>query len=236
MNNTIQNMNNTIQKIKIDEMRLKIVETISKTPFEDFTIEKIKESIDEKTNYPTIYRKVDSLIKEGILSKSMYGMASQIKINLKNEKTISLLSLIETKKFELFFSKLKGTLAASIREITKDTRNIHEFKCVLIFGSYAKGTPTRESDIDMLIIYEPSRFIHKEGYEQYIKEIKSSMTGIIKVNESRGVAKINPIIVSSEEHKEMIANKEINVAKETLINHLILKGYSAYWREISGCI
>ena len=229
-------MNNTIQNIKIDEIRLKIVETVSRTPFEEFTIEKIKENIDEKANYPTIYRKVDSLIKEGILSKSMYGMASQIKINLKNEKTISLLSLIETKKFELFFSKLKGVLLTSINEVTKNARDIPEFKCVLIFGSYSKRTYTKKSDMDILVIYEPSRFIPKENYEVYIKEIKSAMIGAFRVNELRGGPKINPIMVSSEEHKEMITNKEINVAKETLINHLILKGYSGYWREISECI
>lgn len=229
-------MNNTIQNTKIDEMKLRIVETVSRLPFEYFTVEKIRESVNGKTSYPTTHRKVDSLVKEGILSKSMYGMASQIKINIKNEKTISLLSLIETKKFELFFGKLKGALSTSIREITKDTGNIPEFKCVLIFGSYAKGTQARESDIDILIIYEPSKFIPKEGYEQYIRDIKSSMTGIIKVNELRGGARVNPILVSNEEHKEMLVNKEINVAKETLLKHIILKGYSEYWVEISRCI
>lgn len=228
-------MNSINQNIKIDEMKLKIVEIVSKSPFEYFTIEKINKSVAGKTNYPTIYRKVDSLIKEGILSKSMYGMASQIKINLKNEKTISLLSLVEAKRFELFFGKLKGALAASIYEITKDTKDLAEFNCILIFGSYAKGTQTKDSDIDMLIVYEPSKFIHKNLYEQYIKEIKSSMIGIIKVNELRGGAKINPIIVSGEEHKEMIANKEKNVGKETLLNHIVLKGYSKYWTEISRC-
>ncbi|MEK6969211.1 MAG: nucleotidyltransferase domain-containing protein [Nanoarchaeota archaeon] len=231
-------MNTTIQNMKIDDLKLAIIKTVSKQPFESFTVDKIKELIKNekiKTNYATIHRKVEFLINQKVFSKSMYGMASQIKIDLNNETAISLLSLIETKKFELFFSRLKGDLSTSIHEITKDTINIPEVKCVLIFGSFAKGTQTKESDVDMLIIYEPSTFIPKERYEQYIKEIKSSIVSIIKVNEFRGRAKINPIVVSSEEHKEMIVNKEINVGTETLLNHILLKGYSDYWREIARC-
>lgn len=235
MNTIIQKMNNTIQKLKIDELMLKVIELVSKFPFEAFTVDKIRKSI-RTTNYATMYRKIDYLVEQKILSKSMYGMASQIRINLQNENTISLLSLIETKKFEQFFIRLKGNLFTSINEIIKDTRMISEFKCVLIFGSYAKGAQTAKSDLDLLVIYEASSLIHKENYEHYVNEIKKSMRGIIKTSELRGGPTINPIIVSTEEHKEMILNKEHNVGKETLLNHVILKGYREYWEEIANVI
>ncbi len=228
-------MKNTNHIMKIDGLELGILEAISKSPSELFTIERITRLMGAKSNYPAVYRRVSYLIRENILSKSMYGMASQIKINLANERTLSLLSLTEAKKSELFFSRLKGILSSSLREIIKDTKEMPEFKCILIFGSYAKGTFTKESDIDMLIICEYSKFISSENYEQYARQIKSSMMGILKVNELRGGAKINPIVVSSEEHKEMLINAEANVGKEALLNHIILKGYNEYWIEISRC-
>jgi len=237
MDTTIHKMDNTIQDTKIDELSLDIIELVSKYPFETFTVDKIKELISKHadTSYATVYRKVESLVEQHILNKSMYGMASQIKINLDNEKTISLLSLIEANKLEKFFKKLKGNLSISVNEIIKDTSELSDVKCVFIFGSYANGTQTKESDLDIFVIEEPSKEVTKEHYVAYLKAIRSSMIGILRTSELRGGPKINPIIVTSSEHKEMILNKEVNVAKETLLNHIILKGFSEYWREIANC-
>lgn len=230
-------MDNTIQNTKIDELSLDIIELVSKYPFELFTIDKIKESISKQvdTNYATIYRKVESLVEQGILSKSMYGMASQIKLNLGSEKTISLLALIESKKLEEFLNKFKGLLGITLNEIIKDTKDTVEDKCILIFGSYAKGTQTKNSDLDVLVILEPSKYIQQQHFDNYLESIKKSMMGMLRINELKGAPKINPIIVSNREHKEMVLNKEPNVAKETLLNHIILKGFSEYWREIAIC-
>ncbi len=240
MNTIIQKMDNTIQNTKIDELSLDIVELVSKHPFEVFTIDVIKDKISKQgdvKNYATMYRKVESLVNQGILAKSMYGMASQIRINLENAKTISILSLIETKKHARFLNKLKGTLFTSINEIIKETSKLLEFIGVIIFGSYAKGRQTKDSDLDVLVIYGLPSLINlsQEQSTKYQEDIKHSMIGILKKSELRGGPKINSIIVSINEHKEMILNKEVNVAKETLLNHIILKGFSEYWREIAIC-
>lgn len=224
-----------MNNIKIDEMGLSIVETMSRSPFESYTIERIRSLIGRNANYPTIYRKTGSLVSEGILSKSMYGMASQIRIDANSEKAISILSMVEARKSESFFGKLKGILLTSMREIVNDTINIPEIKCIMIFGSYAKEKENRNSDLDLLVIYEPSSFMPKESYENYVNEIKRSIMGIIKINELKGSPIMNPIIVTSEEHRDMILNKDINVAKEALPAHIILKGYGDYWREVLGC-
>ena len=235
MNTTIQKMTNTIQNTKIDELSLDVIDLVSKYPFESFTIDKIKELISKntKTNYATIYRKVDSLVNQGILSKSKYGMASKININLGNEQTLSLLAFVEAKKLEKFLNKLKGNLSISMNEIIKDTTP--ENKCIIVFGSYAKGNQTKESDLDIFEIYEPSKYVQPQNFDYYIDGLKKSIRGMLKTSELRGGPKINPIIVSSSEHKEMILNKEVNVAKEVLLNHIILKGFSEYWREIAIC-
>lgn len=224
-------MNNT----KIDDLKLTIIELISKTPFEKFSVDKIKKLVIQsgvKTNYATIYRKVDSLIEQNILVKSMYGMTSDIKINLQSDNALSLLSLIENKKSESFLNNLKGNTKISLLEIKKDVKDVMELKTVIIFGSYAKGTQTATSDLDILVIFEASKLIKNKNY---VEEIRGSIRGILKTNELRGGAKINPIIVNSEENREMINNQENNVGKEALLNHIVLKGDTEYWREIAKC-
>ena len=238
MDNYIQKMNKTIQNEKISELSLIILDLLSKTPFKIFTIDEIKENlikINVKTNYATVYRNVDYLVKQGILLKEKYGMASKIQISCSSEKTASLLSLIETNKFESFFGKLRGFLLTTVREITSDVRGINDFRYVLIFGSYAKGTQHKNSDLDLLVIYDVPDVIKNwsgEQKENYIKDTKKSINGILKTSQLRGSPNINPIIVSSDEHKDMIINNEDNIAKETLLNHIILKGYHEYWLDI----
>ena len=224
-------MNNT----KIDDLKLMIIELISKTPFEKFSVDKIKNLIIQnriKTNYATIYRKVDSLIEQNILIKSMYGMTSEIKINFQSDHTLSLLSFIENKKLEFLLENLVGNMKMSLQEIKKDIKDIMELKCVLVFGSYAKGAQRTNSDLDILIIFETSILVKNKNYEE---DIKSSIRGILKTSELRGSVKINPIIVNSLENREMILNSENNVGKEALLNHVILKGHTEYWREVAKC-
>lgn len=246
MNTFIHKMNNAIQNNKMTELGLTILELLSKSPYKIFTIDGIKNDlwkVKRKSNYATVYRAVDSLVKQNILLKEKYGMASKIQLNY-SDNTLSLLSLIETKKFEQFlgithfrssFSKLTGLSLTTLKEITADVRGINDFRCVLIFGSYAKGTPRPTSDLDLLVIYDVPDIIKNWGEKQqenYINEIKTAIMGTIKTSQLRGGPIINPIIISSEEHREMLQNKEENVAKETLLNHLIIKGYYEYWSDV----
>lgn len=231
MNTTIQKMNNT----KIDDLKLRIIALISKMPSQKFSVDKIKKMLlqdDIKTNYATVYRKVDSLISQDIFSKSMYGMASEIKINLESDNTLSLLSLIENKKTESFFKNLKGNIKIGLQEIKGDIKDIIEIKFVVIFGSFAKGKQRSDSDLDILVLFEASKLIKNKDYED---NIKSSIKSILKTSELRGSVRINPIIIDSDENCEMILNSENNVGKEALLNHIILKGDIEYWREIAKC-
>lgn len=235
MNNSIQKMNNNIQNTKIDELSLIILELLSTTPFKVFTVDEIKNKL--KINYATVYRKVDSLVKQGVLLKEKYGMASKIQLNRSSERVVSLLSLIEITKSEQFFRKIKGNLAFNLLEIVADITQISDFKSVLIFGSYAKGTHHKNSDLDMLVIYRIPELLFKslekeQKEDWYVAEIKKSILGMLKTSELRGGLSINPIIIRDDEHQKMITHKEENVAKETLLNHILLKGYHEYWRDI----
>ena len=225
-------MNNIPKNLIIGGFTLKVIDFLAKHPTESFTIDNIRKLV-KGSNYATIYRKVHLLVKQGILLKSLYGMASQIRINLDNNNTISLLSFIEAEKFKEFYKNLRGDIKTAISEIIKDASPVMEIKCAIIFGSYAKGNQTTKSDLDILIAYNKSNLIKNLSYDE---EIKKTIMSIIKTSELRGGPKINPIIVNEEEHSEMIFNNQLNIGKETLLNHIILKGYEEYWRGIGNAV
>ncbi|MDP2750863.1 MAG: nucleotidyltransferase domain-containing protein, partial [Nanoarchaeota archaeon] len=90
---------------------------------------------------------------------------------------------------------------------TKDT--------IAVFGSYAKGKQTEKSDIDLLIINKDGKkTLSFSKYELLYKR------------------RINPIFITKSEFRKMIAEKEENVGKQALNNHIILNNPDEFW----GCV
>ncbi len=196
---------------KRDNMRLilRILDLLSTK--EKLTINEISTQLDE--TYSFVNRVINRLIKENILKKEVIGNSYLCSLNLNNEKTLSYLTLNEIEKKEKFIEKLKNikTLLNQIKErISAD--------CIIIFGSYAKGTQTKSSDIDLLIINnKKDNSINKE----------------INQLETMYDIKINQIIVNQNIFKEMIQNNvKINVGKEALKNHIILNGSNVFWKIV----
>jgi predicted nucleotidyltransferase len=99
-----------------------------------------------------------------------------------------------------------------IKKIAKEleTKNI-----VLLFGSYAKGTQRKDSDIDLLIISKDGK---KEGsFSKY---------------ETLFRVKINPLYITVKEFKEMLKDSEENVGKQALKCHIILNNAEKFWECI----
>ena len=48
--------------------------------------------------------------------------------------------------------------------------------------------------------------------------------------------KINPIFITKKEFKSMLKDKEENIAKQTLKNHIILNNAEGFWRCVLNAI
>lgn len=114
---------------------------------------------------------------------------------------------------------------ASYEEKKEFTKKQHIIKRIedkskditLIFGSYAKGTQTKNSDIDVMII-------NKNG----------NKTTDFSDLEILFNVKINPMFFKEKEFIEMLKDKEENVGKQALKNHVLLSGFSDFWRIIEN--
>jgi len=82
----------------------------------------------------------------------------------------------------------------------------------VLFGSYAKNTSTEQSDIDLLVINSSGKkTLSFSKYETLFKK------------------RINPIFITFQEFKKMLKEKEENVGKQALKDHIILNNPEKFW-------
>lgn len=171
-----------------------------------YTIKKISELL--KINYRIAYETVLNLQKENLLKITKTGNSNQCELtNQFNQKVFCAES---ERRSELLKNK-DLTIILDYYQRNLNSR----FYVLLLFGSYAKKTQTKHSDIDLLFII-PNHAEEKE-FEQV-----SSMIPL----------KIHPHIFKEKEFIAMKNSKKITVGSEALKNNVILYGIENYYEMI----
>jgi uncharacterized protein len=97
------------------------------------------------------------------------------------------LCLNEQPRFTKMVAKRKRLMInqEQIAEVTRRIVENYKPEKIILFGSYAYGTPTEESDLDLLIIKESNIQRHKRGREvrKYLRGLKISVDLIVYTNE-----------------------------------------------------
>ena len=159
-------------------------------------------------DYKNTYNLVSKLEPE-VISKEKIGNTSLIKIKLTpNPEIFSL----EDKRMAQFLKENKqlGLLKQDIESID------YPFLIALVFGSYVKKTPTKNSDIDLCIISDN---------EEKIKELISKLELL--------PLKLEIYTFTKNEFESMLKTKEENVGKEIVKNNILLYGIENYYNLVS---
>ncbi|TKJ17701.1 hypothetical protein CEE44_04175 [Candidatus Woesearchaeota archaeon B3_Woes] len=159
--------------------------------------------------YASFYRTVQKM--KDVLNIQIVGKSKTLKLNIRNPivKAYLIVSSDEEKKEFLMREPI-------IRKITNEleTKGV-----VILFGSYAERKQTQKSDIDILVISKDGgKTLSFSKYELLYKK------------------KINPIFVTKKEFKKMIKDKEENVGKQVLKNHIILNNPEGFWDCVFNAI
>jgi len=204
------------------ETVLKIVGLLRKNLGKGFTILEISKLL--KIGYRPAYNHVAELEKIKAINTKRVGSAKQCSLNLENAQSLHFLQEIDlARKEELYKGnqKIKAILEDVLSKIANQiTSSLHS---IILFGSHAKGTATKSSDIDLLFIV--SNIKDKSVRDTIERECAS-------YQHSHNV-KISPIITDMEEFKKMLKSKEINVGKETKEYGIGLYGSEQFWRLIA---
>lgn len=154
--------------------------------------------------YATFYRVIKDL---HLIQKEKKGSSNLIQ--LKKEQIIASYLAVSSEEEKTEYLEKKPI-------IRKIQREIRTKEIVLLFGSYAKKKEEKNSDIDLLIVNDKGeRTISFSKYETLFKK------------------KINPIFISKEELKKMLKEKEENVGKQALKNHVILNNAQEFWEIVN---
>jgi len=148
-----------------------------------------KTGIKSKNN---LLKNLNLMVNLGVLKKDEAKGNTFYNINYENNIALILLQLINT----INFQKLPFERRKAVEELINETKPI----LAILFGSTAKGNFKKQSDLDILIVYN-----------ERIKEIDKK----VKEISSRYGLKINPVIIKFS---------ELDTRDET-IKHILITGY-----------
>ncbi|MEK6943161.1 MAG: nucleotidyltransferase domain-containing protein [Nanoarchaeota archaeon] len=182
--------------------KLKIINYLGKNIGKLFTMHELSNLI--RIPYATFHRTISKM--SGLITKEKAGKAILIELNIIPiiKPYLAISSEEEKKEF------LKKTPL-----ISKIASEIESNDIVILFGSYAKKTENEKSDVDLMIINKDgSRSLSFSRYEMMFRK------------------KINPIFITEKEFNQMMKEKEENVGKQVLANHIILNNPEKFWELV----
>ena len=162
-----------------------------------------------KTGLTNVKRHTSILEKEGILKKQKD--ANLVILKLKNYiRTIAMLKQVHTEKLLKTPEKIQNSIHDFINEL--ETKPL----IALIFGSYSKGTYTKNSDLDILLVFQNI---------ENPKKIENTATKIgMRTN-----VKINPIYVDYKNFEKNFLDKKHDFSKEIRDKIIIIQGVELYY-------
>ena len=140
-----------------------------------------------------------------------FGQSSRVKLN----------AIVHPLVFEAEFERRKEilkdkNLAVMLSNFKRAIKS--KLYVLLLFGSYANKTQTKNSDIDLMFICPDGL---EDAFEKDVSRIARSMP-----------LPLHPLVFSDSQFLGMINAKESNVGQEALKNNVILYGIETYYEMI----
>jgi len=167
-----------------------------------------------KTGLPNVTRYAHILEKENVINKKKDANLVKLKLK-KSQKTIAYLKQVNTERFLSLPKKIQIAVTDFLDELELNPL------ITIIFGSYAKGNYTKDSDIDILLIFQ--KVENEKKIENTAKRIN------MRTNTT-----INPIYLNYKNFERNFLDKEHDFSKEIRQKVTVLLGielyYSLLWR------
>ena len=183
-------------------LQLKIINLLANK--KSFTINQIAIQLNE--SYSFVNRIITKMITENLILKEKIGHSLLCRLNTENDKIRVLISLNEVNKKQEFLNKNKE-LKLITDEIISKIKN--KVMSVAIFGSYAKNTQTKKSDIDLFILAKKS----------------FDTTRLVRNIHAKYGKEISPIVMTEKQLKNQ---KNKPIIKEIVKYHIILTGFENF--------
>lgn len=189
----------------------KIMEVVLPQPFKTYSVRAISKIT--ASSYALTFDSMTTLIKKGLVRAEKIGRALACRANLSADpQQLAISSLIHSQKFIG-----KVSFGFAIDEIKNKLDDM--IYIMILFGSYAKGTATKKSDIDLLFVVQ-----NKEDIEKTRNRIKSVL--------SSTNLRIEFDVIQTEWLVKMFGEKN-TVGREVLEASIILYGAEQYYTLVN---
>ncbi len=187
---------------------IKILKLLLSRKDEKFTIMKLSEHTG--LNYRIAYEKAMLLAEEGLISIAKAGNSRVCELTYNFNSRI--FEAEQVRKDELLKNKNLSVMYDSFKGISS------KLFVLLLFGSYAKKTNTKFSDIDLMFI------VPDDAEKRLDKEIQTIASTL--------PLKIHVSVFKESEFRAMNNSKEATVGSEAIKNNIILYGIEPYYGMI----
>jgi len=197
--------------ISFSNTSIEILKFLTANLIRDFTILKIAQGTGKTIRLT--YATVERLVKDRMIIREEKANLKLCRLNLRMPQVVAFIESIRWRDFVERRREL-SLLASDILQ-----RCELPYLTLLVFGSYARGTATKRSDLDILIIVPDRKF--EESME-------------VAVKSARALSKItlHHIIVSYSEFVNMLGEKKTNIAKEALEARYIAYGAEPFYEMV----
>lgn len=186
--------------------KLKILNFLGKNIEESFTMHQLSKLL--HIPYATFYRTINKM--NNLLIINIVGKSKTVQLNVQNVVTKNYLVIASQEERDEFLKKHH-----LLKKISDELPEGNY--AVILFGSYAKGTQTQKSDIDIIVINKTGeKSLSFSRYETLFK------------------ITINPLYFTPKEVSTMLKQSEENVMKQALRNHIILYNPELFWNIAYG--
>ncbi len=133
------------------------------------------------------------------------------RLNVSNPLVYSVLSCFDFERFNTLPTERKKAILAFLDQL------LVKPLIVVLFGSTAKGTYTKESDVDLLIVYNK-----KEMNNNKLKEDIEAITGIL----------IQTIIIELDYFEEQILKEDDKVITHAIKTGYPIQGFEQFYKRL----
>jgi len=172
-------------------------------------------------SYSYVYRQVNELKNEDVIIIKQRSNRKYCRPNYKKPEVKTSFVKISNQIADDFLKK-RDKIFFVVEKLLSVLPKKTDFNLlsIVLFGSLAKGTDFKKSDIDLLILV-PS----KKKYDETVD------MECVAVSKGFGI-EINPIVSEPRNLLTMLKAKEKNVGKEILKNKIILFGAEKFWELV----
>lgn len=198
------------------DLSVNIVGLYDRSPKAELSIREIAKRL--KATYSFVYAAVGKLAEEGVIGVDVKGSAKMCSLNLSSDKAKALLGLHSVGRKEEFVKKNR-LVGEILSEFVKKIAG-GDIYCIILFGSYAKGSASERSDIDLLVVGAS-----KEKLDNRVSAEANSV-------EARYGKEVNAIVIDNVMFLRSLKSEEVTAVKEAVSSHIVLFGFERFWELV----